>query len=60
MLQLIVEDGAVLSIWIVCMLVCPALPALSQAAYSTVVVVETVNGEEYVGLASVGLLPSVV
>ena len=48
------------TIWISCDLVASTLPALSQARYLTVVVVETANGPVYVELATVGSEPSVV
>jgi hypothetical protein len=59
-LQAIDELGAAASIWISCVLVASTLPATSQARYLTVVVVETVKGFEYSGLAVVGSEPSVV
>jgi hypothetical protein len=60
LLQLTVVVGAVVSTWISCVFVGSTFPALSQARYLTVVVADTENGAVYVGLASVGSVPSVV
>ena len=48
------------STWITCDFVLSTLLALSQARYLTVVVLETVMGPVYFGLATVGVEPSVV
>jgi type IV secretory pathway VirB2 component (pilin) len=65
LLQAIEELGAVVSTavvstWIGWLFVASAFPATSQARYLTVVVVETVKGPVYKGLAVVGVEPSVV
>jgi hypothetical protein len=44
LLQTIAETGGVESTWISWLLVASAFPAVSQALYFTVVVVETPNG----------------
>jgi hypothetical protein len=44
----------------ICVFVGSTFPALSQAAYLTVVVVETLKAVVKLGLASVGTVPSVV
>jgi hypothetical protein len=59
-LQLIEEAGAVVSTWMNRDFVASTLPAVSQALYLTVEVVDTVNGTVYAGLAAVGSEPSVV
>ena len=58
--QLIEETGACESMRMSCDFAASTLPALSHERYLTVVVAETVNGPVYVGLATVGVEPSVV
>jgi hypothetical protein len=64
-LHLIVVAGGVLSgggaeMLISCERTASTLPAMSQERYFTVVVLDTVNAPEYVGLERVGSVPSVV
>ena len=53
-------DGAVVSIWIACVLVASTFPSLSHERYFTVVAADTTNAPLYVGLESVGSDPFVV
>ena len=54
------EMGAIVSIWIGCVLVASMLPRLSVARYFTLVAVDTVNGVVYTVLDGVGSEPLVV
>jgi hypothetical protein len=60
LLQATVVAGAVPSMRMSWLRTASAFPAKSQDRYLTVVVLATLNGAEYVGLVSVGSVPSVV